>query len=97
MIEKNSIIFGILIGVLTPIVGFIIIETIFDLLIKQGIMADVTASISERRFRSMTLFALCFTLIPIHIAKNNRWDLMMRGMVFPILIYGGAWVIKFFL
>lgn len=96
MIGKNSIIFGIVLGVITPVIGYILIEGIFDILIQMGWTREVVSSFAVQRFRSMTLFAICTVLIPLQIAKRNRWDETIRGMIFPTLIYAGAWIYKFF-
>ncbi len=95
MIERDSLMFGILLGVIVPILGFVAVESLFELMTNMGWMSEVSASTSERRFRTLVLVGICWNLIPFNIAKNKRWDQTMRGIVFPTLIYVGAWVYKF--
>jgi hypothetical protein len=95
MVERDSVIFGILLGVIVPVLGFVVVEFIFELLTSMGWMAEVSASTAERRFRTLVLIGICWNLIPFNIAKNRRWDQTMRGIVFPTLIYVAAWVYKF--
>lgn len=96
MIEKNSLLFGLVLGCIMPVLGFIVIEFIFNSLTDLGLMAEVSASSAGRRFRTIALIAICSNLIPFNISKNNRWDSTMRGIIFPTLIYVGAWVFKFY-
>lgn len=95
MIEKNSLVTGLLLGAVIPVFGFLITEFIFDILTYFHLMEEVSASVSERRMRTLTLLALCFNLIPFNISKKNRWDQTMRGLVIPTVIYATAWVYMF--
>jgi len=95
MIERDSLMFGILLGVIVPILGFVVVEYIFEVLTNIGWMSEVSISTSDRRFRTLVLIGICWNLIPFNIAKNKRWDQTMRGIVFPTLIYVAAWVYKF--
>ncbi len=95
MIERNSIIIGILLGAVVPVIGFITTEFIFNILTHFSLMEEVSASASERRMRTLTLLALCFSLIPFNFAKNRRWDQTMRGMILPTVIYAAAWIYKY--
>lgn len=96
MIDKNSLVFGLVLGCIVPVLGFVFVEFIFNLMTQFGLMAEVSSSSSGRRFRTLTLIAICTNLIPFNIAKNRKWDDTMRGIVFPTLIYVGAWILKFY-
>jgi hypothetical protein len=96
MLDKNSIVTGLLLGVIAPVLGFLAVEFIFNTLTHFGLMEPVSESSSGRRFRTLTLIAICCSLIPFNIAKNNKWDQTMRGIVFPTLIYVGAWLYRFY-
>ncbi len=95
MIEKNSIIFGILLGAVVPVLGFMFVELLFDVLTYFNLMEAVSPSSSNRRMRTLTLLALCFNLIPFNISKKYRWEETMRGMIIPTVIYAGAWIYMF--
>jgi hypothetical protein len=96
MIDKNSLLTGLVLGCIVPVFGFIIVEFIFNLLTQSGLMAEVSASTAGRRFRTLALIAICTNLVPFNIAKNRKWDNTMRGIVFPTLVYVGAWILKFY-
>jgi hypothetical protein len=95
MIEKNNLALGLLFGALTPVLGFILIEFIFELLTQGGLMEELTVSASPRRERTITLLAICMNLFPFQYCKKQRWDNTMRGIIFPTMIYVGAWIYRY--
>lgn len=95
MIEKNNFAMGLLVGVLTPIIGYIFVEFLFDMLTNFGLMEDVTVSASSRRERTLGLLAICFNLIPFQYCKSKRWDYTMRGIIFPTMIYVAFWIYRY--
>lgn len=95
--EKNSLLMGLVLGCITPVVGFVVIEFLFDQMTSFGIMDEVTSSTASKRFRTMALIAICTVLIPFNIAISKKWDQTVRGIVFPTLIYAGAWIYKFYM
>jgi hypothetical protein len=94
--DKNSLLMGFVLGAIVPVAGFYLIENIFDVLTQMGWIAEVTMSIGARRYRTMALLAICTNLIPFQIAKVKKWDNTLRGIVFPTLIYVGAWIYTFY-
>lgn len=96
MLERNSIVTGLVVGCITPVLGFMLVEFIFNTLTQFGLMEEVTSSTSGRRFRTLALIGICCSLIPFNIAKNHKWDQTMRGIIFPTLVYVGAWVYRFY-
>jgi hypothetical protein len=96
MIDRNSILTGLVLGAIVPVFGFLIVEFIFNTLTQFGLMEVVSSSSSGRRFRTLLLIAICCNLIPFNIAKNRRWDDTLRGIIFPTLIYVGAWIYRFY-
>lgn len=96
MIEKNSLLLGLVLGCIVPVAGFVIFEFLFNMLTSWGLLDEVSASTAGRRYRTLTLLALCTVLIPFNIAISRKWDQTMRGMIFPTLIYAGAWVYKYY-
>jgi hypothetical protein len=95
MIDKNSILLGFVLGCIVPVLGYLMVEFIFNTLTDSGLISEVNAYTSGRRARTISLLAICCNLIPFNIAKNRRWDQTLRGIVFPTLIYVGAWLYKF--
>lgn len=92
MERNDSIIVGLAIGAVVPILGFWVTQQIFELLVSQGIMPPASDDIQSSRMRTIAILAICFNLIPFNYAKRKRLDNILRGIVFPTLIYVGYWV-----
>jgi len=93
--EKDSILMGIVLGAIVPVLGYLAIEAIFNLMSQMDLMEVVSGGAMSRRVRTLALLGICCNLIPFNIAKRNRWDDTLRGIVFPTLIYVAAWCIKY--
>lgn len=93
--ERNSVLTGIVAGCILPVLGFWVVELIFNTMTDLGVMEEVSLSTSGKRFRTLVLLAICFNLLPLHFFKSRRWENSMRGVIFPTLIYAAAWVWKF--
>ncbi len=92
MENKDTIFVGLALGAIFPILGYIVTETIFGVLIDMDLMFEGGTGIFSKRTRTMSLIAICFNLVPFNFAKNRRWDNIMRGIIFPTLIYVGYWL-----
>jgi hypothetical protein len=95
--EKDSLLFGLVLGCLVPVLGYAVLEFIFNQLTNLGWLDEVTASTSGQRMRTLILLAICTVLIPFNIAIKNKWDNTVRGIIFPTMIYAGAWLYKFYM
>lgn len=87
----DSIVFGILVGLCVPLLGFGIISLIFDTLAEMGIMDEGGEGLRSRRFRTLFLLGICSNLIPFNIFMRRHWDNALRGSVFPTIAYVGLW------
>jgi hypothetical protein len=94
--EKDSILTGLVLGAILPVIGYYLVENLFDFLSIKGIMADVVGEGLGRRIRTIGIIAICFNLIPFEISRKHRLDNTMRGVVFPTLIYVGFWLYKYY-
>jgi len=92
MIKKNSLLTGLLAGLLVPVLGYFLI---FGLLQGLTILRD-SAVISEN-FRERTLFlvSICFNLIPLQVFQIRRWPESVRGVVLVTGLYALTWFILF--
>ena len=87
--KKNTILFGLLFGIITPIFGFYLVEALFDL------YAESVGENGDWRLRTLAVIALCFNLIPFHLFKSQGYDEALRGVVIPTIIYVFLWVFYF--
>ncbi len=94
--EKDSLFTGLVLGAIIPVVGYVALEQLFNLLGVAGIIPEVASSSISRSMRTIGLLAICTNLIPFEICRRKRYDDTMRGIVFPTLIYVAFWVYKHF-
>lgn len=92
--KLDNIFIGIAIGAIVPVLGYLLIDGLFDMAINSGVIPS-NGSGTIRRQRTFTLIALCFNLIPFTNFKNKRYDQAMRGVVFPTMIYVIFWLFKY--
>jgi len=93
--ENDSILIGLLIGATIPLLGFFVIESVFELLTSKGIMDEVSNSSSGKRLRTMALVAICFNIIPLQFLKGRYYEGTIRGILLATFIYCGAWIAYF--
>ena len=95
MIRKNTILYGVLWGLVIPFVGVAIL-----MMIDENITAmewEIRDGYTYRGQPKRTLFLLgiCLNLIPLRIFQNRGWFQSIRGLIFPTLAYAFAWMIYF--
>lgn len=95
-LKYDSLLFGIIIGSITIIIGYGVISYIFDLLTMAGIMEESSTSMSSSRQKTLWLLAICCNLIPFNVFKNKKMDNALRGVVFPTILAVGYWVYTYF-
>ena len=91
-LELDSVVAGLVIGLITPILGYGIVSYIFDMLTSAGLMDYVSTSGNVKREKTLWLLGICFNLIPFNVFKSKKYDNTMRGIVFPTLCYVGYWI-----
>lgn len=96
MRNRNSFIYGLLLGLIIPLIGFFIVKFIFMALTHFGLMQGATESIYERRFRTITLLAICLNLIPVNRFKGRKSEATLRGLSIATFIYVIIWLVYFY-
>lgn len=87
----NTVVAGIIIGILVPFMAYGILLSLYDQLDNAGIFNPVGLSPGFRE-RTIALFALICNVIPLHYL-NKRYMLdAMRGIVFPTFVYVILWM-----
>ncbi|MCS7036241.1 MAG: hypothetical protein RMJ33_04890 [Saprospiraceae bacterium] len=94
MFNRNEIWAGLLFALLLPIAGFLLFYNLFSLLEKAGAASGEGLSASFRE-RTLSLIALTLNLLPMHLYKQRRWDLAMRGVVIGTGLLALTWLLWF--
>lgn len=94
-LEKNSLATGLLLGIVTPVLGFGIVYGIFELMVTAGVM-DPAGSGDEKRLRTILIFAVCANIYWVR-KYNQPYTLnTLRGVVIATMIYSAVWFIYFY-
>jgi hypothetical protein len=94
--ERDSILTGIVLGTIVPVIGYFLLESVFTYLNEIGFLGEAIGEGFMRRVRTIGIMAICCNIIPFEVCRKNRYDETLRGIVFPTLIYVGAWVYKYY-
>ena len=94
MLDRNSLILGIFLGLAVPFVGYALILTLFEQLAATEWLSSETRTISFRA-RTIAVLAICLNIIPFKIYQKMWHQTTMRGIVLATLFYVGFWLFKF--
>ena len=94
MLQKDSIVFGLLIGLVIPFIGYALVLEFYDQLTSAGILsADGFSETFQKR--TTLLLAICLNLIPLsYFSRKFAYD-SMRGIVFPTIAYVAIWFVYY--
>ena len=96
--ENDNFWVGFMIGAIVPVVGYLIIGSVFDFLSARGIMDEVTVSTGGQRQRTVLLLSIAFNLLSVNILSkvNRRGSMAIKGVVTATFIYAGYWVYMYY-
>lgn len=92
---NTQLIKGLIIGFVVPALGYLLVSSVFEILIDMNVMDETTLGIATRRQRTMTIIALCFIIIPVNYFRGRRHTDVIRGIGLSILILAGYWIYYF--
>ena len=87
-LNKNTVVTGLISGVLAPLLGFGVLKGIFWILSQF-----VNSEYGDWRMRTIALLAICFNLFPFNYHKNKKNEESMRGVIIPTIIYAVIWAV----
>lgn len=90
--NKNTFLFGLLIGAVIPFVTYAVLLSIFDALDSTGAVSDIGLS-SNFRARTLGIVAICGNAIAMNYFQKRRMTDAMRGIVIPTFVYVALWVV----
>jgi hypothetical protein len=94
MLDKDSIILGVFLGLAIPFVGYALILTLFEQIAAAEWLNPETRTISFRS-RTIAVLAICLNIIPFKIYQKRWQENTMRGIIIATLVYVGVWVYQF--
>ena len=90
MLNKDSLPIGLILGIVTPFVGYAVWMMLFEQMDSMGWL-DNSGFSENWRNRTIALLAICMNIIPFSIYNRKRFYNSMRGFVFPTLILAVIW------
>lgn len=94
LLHKNSILNGMLAGLIFPIAGYVLLSSFFKILDETGFTGGM--SLSENfRLRTTAVIAICLNLIPLRAFNKGRQMESIRGVVLVTFAMGIAWFFLF--
>jgi len=94
MFQKNNLLYGVLIGLLLPALGFTVIYFGYALLENNGVVSERGFSPYFRE-RTSAVIAICLNLLPLNQFMKQRATQSMRGIVLATVVLVATWVIYF--
>lgn len=92
--KKNSLTYGLAIGILIPIFAFGVLLLLFGSLDLMG-WASTEGFTPNFRERTMGIVAIGLNAIPMNMAYKKKFTNTMRGIVIPTFIFVVIWLIFF--
>lgn len=94
MLDKDSLLIGLFLGLAVPFVGYALILTLFEQLSATEWLSSDTRTITFRA-RTITVLAICLNVIPFRYYQKKWSQTSMRGVMIATLFYVGFWLFKF--
>ena len=92
MFKENSFINGFIVGLILPLLAYVILTALMQGLDFVMGNADDPMFSTGFRQRTFALVALGLNAIPMNIAFNRKQTDTMRGIVIPTTIFIGLWI-----
>ncbi len=92
--NKDSILFGILVGFAVPFVSYAILLTINEFVYDADVIAMPRGEKFQFSEKLLMTIAICANIIPFQFFRKRYMDVAMRGVMFPTLAYVAYWIYK---
>ena len=94
MLREDNLIVGFAVGAVVPVLAFLLIDGLFDLLAAGGVTNRFGEPYGFRE-RTLALVSICVNLLPFRAFVSLRNDASTRGVFLATGIYAAAWVIVY--
>lgn len=94
-LKKDSVWIGLMFGLVIPIVVYLVLLLIYQLMDTMGVFSDVGFA-EDFRTRTLALISICSNLIFMQAFRRfHRHQETMRGILIASMILVGIWFWKF--
>jgi hypothetical protein len=95
-VQKDSILFGALMGVVVPIISFGLWSSANKLLGTLGI-TDALGQPFQFSERLIFLLSISMNIFVFRYFSRRYWEDAMRGTIFPTMLFVAVWVYRYHL
>lgn len=92
---KNSLAFGIIIGICVPVFGAAITKILFEQLANANIIPTTEGAFSVNQERTIWVIGIICNLIPFQYFKTKNAEKVMKGILYMTLIGVTIWLIVY--
>jgi len=88
---RNNVFFGLALGIVVPLIGYVFWNSFFSVLMSAELLSSEEYAIANRE-RTIALLAICMNIIPLQVYSKRRCDQTIRGLTLPIVVLIGVWI-----
>ena len=96
MIDRNTFLFGAGIGLLSPLVGGLLVAGVFMLMVSGGHMDAADMGLHSKRMRTIILIAICTNVLWIRHFNRAFKERTLRGVISATMLYSMIWFAFYF-
>ena len=94
MFRQNNFVIGFAVGIVVPVLVYLLIEALFSTLGKFGVVAADGEAIAFKQ-RTTALLAICGNLLPFYRFNTRYTEATMRGVLVATALWVILWFLKF--
>lgn len=94
MLDRDSLILGILLGLVVPFVGYAVLLMLTEQINSAQWLSPEIRGFSFRT-RTLAVFAICLNIIPFRMYQKWWHQTTMRGIIITTFLYIGVWLYMF--
>ncbi len=97
MKDKNTLLYGVIIALIIPIIGYGF-WSLVNIILDSANVTDKNGNIFQFSEKTVMLVSICLNLIPFNYSVKKRWDYAMRGcgLITFVLLMGWAFYFNLF-
>lgn len=91
LLKKNSLPFGLALGLLSPVFGIALVFLVFEFMVASGWMDEAANGWMNKRMRTTILIGICTNIYWIQRANQPFLTQQLRGITLSTMVCCLAW------
>ncbi len=93
--SRDNLLWGALLGIITPLMGALIVYILFGLMVDLDIMNPTDMSIDGRRMRTIILLGICTNIFWIRLYNTRFTSQTNRGVMIITMLLCLLWFLYY--